>query len=123
MALYHNHCREGNSARKQFSFQHRFFGTLIIASSLILCTSMSAFMVLLIQMLLSFLSEQNVCSAISTAIQTSGTLTWLCQHSGQTCERCNGGGLPGHQPHKPPYEDVLKPCDLFDHSQNKIINQ
>ena len=33
MALYHNHCREGNSARKQFSFQHRFFGTLIIASS------------------------------------------------------------------------------------------
>lgn len=89
MALYHNHRREGNSARKQFSFQHRFFGTLIIASSLILCTSMSAFMVLLIQMLLSFLSEQNVCSSISTAIQTSGTLTWLCQHSGQTCERCN----------------------------------
>ena len=89
MALYHNHCREGNSARKQFSFQHRFFGTLIIASSLILCTSMSAFMALLIQMLLSFLSEKNVCSAISTAIQTSGALTWLCQHSGQTCERCN----------------------------------
>lgn len=89
MALYHNHCREGNSARKQFSFQHRFFGTLIIASSLILCTSMSAFMALLIQMLLSFLREQNVCSAISTAIQTSGALTWLCQHSGQTCERCN----------------------------------
>ena len=84
---------------------------------------MSAFMVLLIQMLLSFLNEQNVCSAISTAIQTSGTLTWLCQHSGQTRERCNGGGLPGQQPHKPPYEDVLKPCDLFDHSQNKIIDQ